>query len=111
MSYFDQILDGNIPLSVIESIEGFQGDLRMGNSYPQYKLNPHKKNHHGIQGVLQSHYGAHVRASMNLKRDDIVRGIKQLLTSTTNDALTRNRNEIARLAVDNIDRSTFNKIV
>ena len=106
MSFFEQILDGNIPLSVIESIEGFQNEMRMDARFPhvQIKGSKGKRPFPGVIAMLASDYANHVNMSMALKRDDMVRGVKSLLSGATNDALTRNKNDIIKVGDINPDK-------
>jgi hypothetical protein len=103
MSYFDQILGGSIPLSVIESLEGFQNDYRLNNQFKHWQLNEGMVNEIGnaplnMTKLLDSTYGAHVRASLELDREKILSGVYKLLDAATNDALNRNRSELAMLS-------------
>jgi hypothetical protein len=99
MSYFEQILGGNIPLSVIESVEGFQNEVRMATRFPHVQIKGAGKNrpYPGVLAMLASDYANHVNMSIALKRDDLVRGVRALLTTATNEALARNKNDIIKL--------------
>jgi len=119
MSYFEQILGGNIPLSVIESVEGFQNEARMATRFPhvQIKRGKQHRTYPGVISILASDYANHVNMSMALKREDIVRGITSLLTGATNEALTRNRNDIIKVGdmdsakLSDADKATMKKVV
>ena len=119
MSYFEQILDGNIPLSVIESVEGFQNESRMANRFPHVQIKRDRQNrpHPGVIAILASDYANHVNMSIALKREDMVRGVKSLLSGATNDALTRNKNDIIKVGdmdpskLSDADKALMKKVV
>ena len=118
MSYFEQILGGNIPLSVIESMEGFQNEARMATRFPhvQIKGGKGKRPYPGVLAMLASDYANHVNMSMALKRDDLVRGVRALLTGATNDALARNKLDIVKLGdmdaskLSEVDKAMMKKV-
>ena len=74
MSYFEQILGGNIPLSVIESVEGFQNEARMATRFPHVQIKGNKKHrpYPGVISMLASDYANHVNMSISMKREDLV---------------------------------------
>jgi hypothetical protein len=117
MSYFEQILDGNIPLSVIESVEGFQNEARMATRFPHVQIKRGNKHPYpGVLAMLASDYANHVTTSMALKRADLVRGVRALLTSATNDALSRNKIDIVKLGdmdaskLSEVDKAMIKKV-
>ena len=117
MSYFEQILDGNIPLSVIESVEGFQNEARMATRFPHVQIKRgNKRPYPGVLAMLASDYANHVNMSMALKRDDLVRGVRALLTGATNDALARNKLDIVKLGdmdaskLSEVDKAMIKKV-
>ncbi len=102
MSYFDQILGGSIPFSVIESIEGFQNDFRLNEQFKHLQLTEGMANELGnaplnVTKLFDSPYGSHVKASLELDREKILKGAYKLFDTATNDALNRNRSELAAL--------------
>jgi hypothetical protein len=117
MSYFEQILGGNIPLSVIESVEGFQNEVRMATRFPHVQIKRgNKRPYPGVLAMLASDYANHVNMSMALKRADLVRGVRALLTSATNDALARNKLDIVKLGdmdaskLSEVDKAMIKKV-
>jgi hypothetical protein len=117
MSYFEQILGGNIPLSVIESLEGFQNEARMATRFPHVQIKRgNKRPYPGVLAMLSSDYANHVTTSMALKRADLVRGVRALLTKATNEALARNKLDIVKIGdmdaskLSEVDKAMIKKV-
>ena len=102
MSYFNQILGGNIPLSVIESIEGFQSDFRLNTDNKYFNLNENMTEvgnpHINIGSLLNSSYGNHIKTSLELDREKVFVGIRNILNNATNDAFARNKLDLVKVS-------------
>jgi hypothetical protein len=87
MSYFNKILNGNIPLSIIECINGYNDKYRIGKNYPYLEIN--KSNHFDkdMKKVFDSHYGDYVKSSIDIDRQKIVNNVKDMLKSSLNNSL------------------------
>ncbi len=104
MSYFSKILDGNIPLSVVESIQGLQENIRLNQTAHVYKIE-HMSNEIGnypidYESLLNSPYGKHIQTSLELNHEKVLLGTKQLLTNVLKDVYARNKVGLSK-AVEN----------
>lgn len=103
MSYFNKILNGNVPMSVVESITGYQENYRLNNVYSYLQLNESKSPSTSLfplnQNKLEdSVYGAYVTSSIELDRNKVVTGINSLLNIALTNAFTRNKYNLLKFA-------------
>jgi hypothetical protein len=91
MNYFNQILDGNIPLSIIDSVNGYQQDYRNLKAYSYYQINESMTDI-GIDKdlLLKSSLGNHINISMTLNRTIILQGIKNMLINISKQIMQNN---------------------
>ncbi len=103
MSYFNQILGGNIPVTVIQSIEGFQQDYMLNKENSHYQLNEGMANDLGnypVDGnkLMNSPYGAYVTASLEMDRQKVGTGLMSILKIATTYALTISRDNLIKIS-------------
>lgn len=103
MSYFNQILGGNIPITVIQSIEGFQQDYMLNKELVRYQLNEGMANDLGnypVDGnkVMSSPYGAYVAASLEMDRQKVGTGLLSILKSASTEALMISRDNLIKIS-------------
>lgn len=84
MNYFNQILDGSVPLCVVESIGGLQNDIRSDHLINHLQLN--KSNGslnipHGVTLLMASPYGKYVKMGVELNRSKVIDGIRTMLNN------------------------------
>ncbi len=98
MHYFNNVLGGKIPLSVIESIKGYQHTFRLNQRYPHYQIRETMSSVGNasldIQGLLDSSYGEYISDSLKLNREGIIKGVNNLLTISANKALNSSRDNL-----------------
>lgn len=100
MKYFNQILGGNIPRSVIESIRGIQYNQRLTEQFSHYQIREQMDGTMlpiDTNEILNSEYGETVKASLNLDREKVLNGIKNLIALSSADAVLRNKSDIAKI--------------
>jgi hypothetical protein len=106
MSYFNQILDGNIPINVIESIQGFQNsnqEYMLTNDIEHYKLNEtitddlgkYIVNNHEI---MSSPYSAYITASLENNRQKVGVGLMNILKISTTEALMNSKTNLIKIS-------------
>jgi hypothetical protein len=95
MSFFNQILNGNIPINVVQSVECFQQDYLLNKQYSHYQLNEHMSNIVDNDKLLNSPYGAYVSASLKLDRQKVKLGLYKLLDIATSNAILKNKDELS----------------
>ena len=103
MSYFNQILGGNIPITVIQSIEGFQQDYMLNKELAHYQLNEGMANDLGnypVNGrkIMSSPYGAYVAASLEMDRQKVGTGLIHILKSASTEALMISRDNLIKIS-------------
>jgi hypothetical protein len=103
MSYFNQILGGNIPITVIQSIEGFQQDYMLNKELAHYQINESMANDLGnypVNGhkIISSQYGSYVVASLEMDRQKVGSGLMYILKTTTTEALIISRDNLNKIS-------------
>jgi len=101
MKYFNQILGGNIPRSVIESIRGIQYNQRLSEQFSHYQIREQMDGTMlpiDTNEILNSDYSDTVKASLNLDREKVLNGIKNLIALSSADAVLRNKSNIDKIA-------------
>lgn len=118
MSYFNQTLGGNIPLNVLDSIDGFQNTYRLHEKFGHLQVNEHFTSEDSyapidIKNILESSYGASVQASVGLDRNKIMNGVKKLIDEAVTFAFTNNKSDIIKvgdMTDDNSVKEVVNKV-
>jgi len=125
MSYFSQILGGNIPITVIQTIEGFQQDYMLNKKLGHYQINRHTHGHTRGHGrghkhghyqinegmtndlgnypinehkIMNSPYGAYVTASLEMDRQKVGTGLMAILKTASSQALIINRDNLVKIS-------------
>jgi len=114
MNFFDKILGGSIPINVVETIENTKPFNFKEFNY--LKINEGMTNELGyapinMTNLLNSEYGSHINASLNLNRDQIHDGLYKLLNAATNDALNNNRDKLKSLINLNESDKDIDKVI
>lgn len=102
MSYFNQILGGNIPITVIQSIEGFQQDYMLNKEFKHYQIIEGMSNDLGnypVNGhkLMSSPYSEYVTASLEMDRQKVGSGLMGILKIATNEALTISKDNLIKI--------------
>ena len=85
MSYFDKILNGNIPLSIIECINGYNNKYKIHKDYPYFQINADNEIEKDMNQIFDSYYGKYIKTSVNIKRKDIIDGVNNILKLSLED--------------------------
>lgn len=110
MNFFNIILGGSIPYNIIESMEDINTNIFNLNKYNYLKINENNSNIE-MTKILDSKIGSYFNISMDLNRNKIHNGLYKLLNSATNDALNKNRNELASLINLKNDDIKIDKVI
>jgi hypothetical protein len=93
MTYFNKILNGNIPLNIIGCINGYNDKYMMNKDFSYLQINESNAFNKEIQQMLESGHGDLIRKSMKLTRDDVVKGTTNIFKLSLSDTKTMcNRN-------------------
>ena len=115
MSFFNQILNGNIPINVVQSVECFQQDYLLNKQYKHYQINEHMSNIVDNDKLLNSPYGAYVSASLKLDRQKVKLGLYKLLDIATSNAILKNKNELSgeltKKVIEQFEKDISNNIL
>lgn len=94
--YFNNILDGNIPLCILETVSENQQVNRINQNLLYYKI---KKNTNGILSnqlnlISKSKHNLLIGKSLHLNREKILLGLKNLIMGSLELAIKKNKNLI-----------------
>lgn len=93
MSYFDQILDGSVPINVIQAMESNPQNYMLNKDFKHYKL--HENNNDIDEHILtNSSYSAYVKSSLEMDRTKVGSGLMNILKSALADAFRINNNNL-----------------
>jgi len=104
MNYFNQILGGNIPITVIQSIKGFQQDyMQNATNFSHYQINEGMSNdlsNCSINNyeIMNSQYGAYIDTSLKLDRKKVGTGLINILNTATDNALIISRDNLIKIS-------------
>lgn len=104
MNYFNQILDGNIPVNVLEIIEGFSSEYAKYDNFQYYNINQHMPeyiyDYKASGDGPVSPYGAYVKASLRLDRDKVGLGLMNVLKIAITKAYNKSKQNIQQFYND-----------
>jgi hypothetical protein len=110
MKYYNKILDGNIPLGVIESLKN-KNNYKINHEYEHYQIQQNTKLFEpDIDDLMNSQWAPVINKSLKLKRDKILDGINNILTKSLKFAIDNNKNEISKIGLLN-DSAQINTII
>ncbi len=98
MSYFNKILGGNIPVDVMELMGGNNKKYKLRKEFAHYQIREGMDDismGNDIAGIMGTQYGSIVNTSLELNRDKVLSGLKNLVASSLESALVSNSSELA----------------
>jgi len=107
MNYYNKVLDGNIPLGIMELIKNqnnyqFKDQLKDQYSYYQIKKNISNVSQSidlDINNIMKLKWAPFVNKSVTLNRDKILAGITNILSKSLKIAIGKNKNEILKIGI------------
>jgi hypothetical protein len=107
MKYYNKVLDGNIPLGIMELIKNknnyqFKDQLKNQYSYYQIKKNISNVSQSidlDINNIMKSKWAPFVNKSVTLNRDKILAGITNILSKSLKIAIEKNKNEVIKIGL------------
>jgi hypothetical protein len=99
MSYFDQILNGNMPVNVIQAMESYPQNYMLNKDFKHYKL--YGDSHTDEHIIMNSSYGAYIASSLEMDREKVGSGLMTILKSALADAIRINNNNLKLFKSDN----------
>jgi hypothetical protein len=108
MSYFNKILNGNIPLSIIECINGYNDKYRMYKDYPYMQINPNTHLDEDMKNIFNSDYGKYIKSSMSISRNDIIVGVKNIIKASINNNYSNFAENFMKI-MKNLKMSNYSK--
>jgi hypothetical protein len=110
MKYYNKILDGNIPLGVIESLKN-NNNYNFKHQYNHYQIQKNTKLFDSdVDVLMNSKWAPIINKSLKLKRDKILDGINNILTKSLKIAIENNKNEVSKIGILN-DSNQINQII
>ena len=100
MSYFNKILGGNIPLSVLESIGNNKRNFKLNQELGHYQIREGMEDvsmSNDINDIMKTQYGSIVTKSLELNRDKVLEGLRVLVSNCLKVAVETNSNELSKL--------------
>ena len=101
MNYFSQILNGNIPSSVINSITDFQKKYNLGKNFSYLQLTENMSNLEDFNiesnEIINSPFSKYINMSLKLDRQKLGNGLMSILKKYTADAITTNKDDIQNM--------------
>jgi hypothetical protein len=121
MNYYNKVLDGNIPLGIMELITN-QNNYQFKDQYKdQYSYYQIKKNISNvsqsddldINNIMKSKWAPFVNKSVTLNRNKILAGITNILSNSLKIAIEKNKNEVIKIGLlsDSVQIQTIIKLV
>lgn len=106
MNYFNQILGGNIPITVIQSIKGFQQDqnyMQNATNISHYQINKcmsYDLGNYSInnQEIMNLPYGAYIDTSLKLDRKKVGNGLITIINTAITEALNISRDNLIKIS-------------
>jgi hypothetical protein len=101
MSFFNKILGGNMPLSVFETIGKNKQNFKLQNEFSYFQIREGMENvpmENDINDIMRTPFGSLVQSSLELNRDKVLTGLKNLISNSIRGALKSNQHEIANIA-------------
>ena len=100
MSYFNKILGGNIPLSVVQSMGGNKKNYKLKQDFSHYQIRESMDDvsmANDINDIMKTQYGSLVKKSVELNRDKVLEGLKTLIANSLRVAVESNNNELIKI--------------
>ena len=121
MNYYNKVLDGNIPLGIMELITNqnnyqFKDQFKDQYSYYQIKKNISNVSQSvdlDINNIMKSKWAPFVNKSVTLNRNKILAGITNILSNSLKIAIEKNKNEVIKIGLlsDSVQIQTIIKLV
>jgi hypothetical protein len=110
MEYYNKVLNGNMPLGVIESLKENQNNYNFKEQYSHYQIRENMSNvetnsvctssfKSDIDYIMNSYWGPVINKSLQLNRDKILAGINTILTKSLKLAIEHNKDELFKIGL------------
>jgi hypothetical protein len=113
MSYFNKILGGNIPLSVVQSMSGHKKNYRLKQDFSHYQIREGMDDvsmANDINDIMKTQYGSIVTKSVELNRDKVLEGLRSLIANSLRVAVESNTNELKKIT-ESVDAKQSSSIL
>ncbi len=100
MSYFNKILGGNIPLSVLESMGNNKKNYKLQQEFSHYQIREGMEDMsmtNDINDIIKTQYGSIVTKSLELNRDKVLEGLRTLVSNSLRVAIITNSDNLVKL--------------
>jgi len=100
MSYFNKILGGNIPLSVLELMGNNKKNYKLKQEFSHYQIREGMEDvsmNNDINDIMKTQYGSIVTKSLELNRDKVLDGLKTLISNSLRVAIITNTDNLLKL--------------
>ena len=97
MDYYNKLLNGNIPLGIVESVKGEQHDFKLKQDYSHYQIKENNLFESDIDDVMNSNWAPVIKKSLQLNRDKILAGVNSILRKSLKSAIDNNKNEVSKI--------------
>ena len=101
MSYLNKILGGNIPLSVVELMGSHKKNYKLKKEFSYYQIREGMEDvamTNDISDIMKSQYGSVINKSLELNRDKVLAGLKNLVLVSLRNATEANAEDLVKLA-------------
>lgn len=101
MSYFNNILGGNIPQSVFESMSNNKKNYKLQQEFGHYQLREGMEDvwmSNNIGGILKTNYGSLINRSLELNRDKVLEGLRTLVINSLVISIKTNSKELMNIS-------------
>ncbi len=101
MSYFNKILGGNIPLSVLESMGNNKKNYKLRQEFSHYQIREGMEDvsmGNDINDIMKTQYGSIVTKSLELNRDKVLDGLRTLISNSLRVAIISNSDNLLKLS-------------
>lgn len=113
MSYFNNILGGNIPASVVESMSRNKKNYRLKQDFSYYQIREGMEDlsmANDINDIMKTQYGSLINKSVELNRDKVLEGLTTLIANSLRVAVDTHVNELPKIA-NSVDLKQYNSII
>jgi hypothetical protein len=113
MSYFNKILGGNIPLSVVQSINGNKKNYKLKQDFSHYQIREGMEDvsmANDIKDIMNTSYGSIITKSVELNRDKVLEGLRSLITNSLGVAVESTSDELMK-NTESVDSKQFELII
>jgi hypothetical protein len=122
MEYYNKVLNGNIPLDVIEMVKKNQNNYRFKHHYPHYQIRKNMSNvkihcrqrgifESDVNDMMNSYWAPVINKSLELNRDKILAGVNNILTKSLEFSIEYNKIDVLKIGLLNDDCIEIKRII